>query len=227
MSTADPLLQLELMIAGENKGTWHTNANNVFTQIAEAIALRTTLTFSNADITLTDTTKASNQSRSGVLVLAGTLSAAVNAIIPNRSKTYFVTVTATVGAYSVSIKTSGGAAVTLSSGLTYLVVCDGANGVTAFVQAPGVFVLTNGGQKTSGFTAAVNNRYRCAFSASGTITLPASPSNDDVIVLALTGQGIIYTLNPNGNKINGRTSNLPVDSNQTMILTYDTTNGWA
>jgi hypothetical protein len=87
--------------------------------------------------------------------------------------------------------------------------------------------LTNGGAKTSGFTAAVNTRYNCLFAASGTITLPASATADDVIVLALADSSITYTVDPNSLNMNGATTAIVFPSNNTITLTYSgAAQGW-
>lgn len=313
MSAYDPLLQVELMVAAENPGTWHTNANNVFTQLAEAMTLRTTLTFSSADITLTDTAKASNQSRSGMLVLAGTLTANCNAIIPNRSKSYFVQVTATLGAFTLGMKTSAGTATKFPNQGLYFVICDGAADVTcvpldgtnyaiadgtdtytatcafpvstlragmeftvyftnantgaATLNVNGIgaksivkngssaiavgdiaagmigklvydgtnmqllpakvtstLALSSGGVKTSSFNAAANTRYTTRGSGI-TATGPASPTQDDVIVLVVGANGIYFA--PNGQKINGSTASLYLPAYGTYMITFDATDGWS
>lgn len=90
----------------------------------------------------------------------------------------------------------------------------------------GSLAVTDGGTQAAGFTAASNARYNCVFGASGTITLPAAPTAKDVIVLHLAGN-YVYTLNPNGLKINSSTSNFPMLGNQTVILEYTgATDGW-
>lgn len=87
--------------------------------------------------------------------------------------------------------------------------------------------LVNGGEKTSGFTAAVNTRYTVNFAADGTITGPASATIDDIIVLALGSISVNHTFAPNGLKINGSTANLVLPPQQTITLVYTgATNGW-
>lgn len=86
--------------------------------------------------------------------------------------------------------------------------------------------LADGGEQTSGFTAASNTRYVCRFGASGTITLPAAPSVTDVIALALAGN-YVYTLGRNGLNINSLAADLPVGGNQTLVIEYTgATDGW-
>ena len=90
-----------------------------------------------------------------------------------------------------------------------------------------VLGLGSGGEKTSGFTAAVNTRYWCNFAASGTITLPASATAGDAIMLSLSGASIAYTVDPNGLNMNGATDSIVFPSNNTITLTYNgAAQGW-
>ncbi len=89
-----------------------------------------------------------------------------------------------------------------------------------------------GSIKTTAFTASANEGYFCnTTSAAFTVTLPASPSAGDVIGLkdyANTFDTNNLTLNPNGNKIQGNTSNFVAsDEGLAAILLYvDSTKGW-
>lgn len=87
--------------------------------------------------------------------------------------------------------------------------------------------LTAGAAQTAGFTAAVNTKYVCNFTAAETITLPAAASAGDIIVFALGGTQAV-TLDPNGLRVNGLTSNLFIGGDmQTLMITYTgATNGW-
>lgn len=88
------------------------------------------------------------------------------------------------------------------------------------VHAIPVYGLLVGSTQTSGFTAVSNTRYIVNLAADGTITLPASPTAGDIVRVAVSG-GYVLTLNPNGNKINGSTSNLTVGvDEQTLDITY-------
>lgn len=94
------------------------------------------------------------------------------------------------------------------------------------VPPPATLGLTDGGTKAVGFTAASNTRYNCVLGAAGTITLPPAPTAGDVVCLHLAGN-YLYTLNPNGLKINSSTVNYFLFGNQTVFLEYTgTTDGW-
>ena len=86
--------------------------------------------------------------------------------------------------------------------------------------------------KTSGFTAVAGKGYFCnTTSAAFTVTLPASPSAGDEIILvdyAGTFDTNALTISPNGNKIEGGTSNLRLigDRESVRIVYVDSTQGW-
>ena len=88
--------------------------------------------------------------------------------------------------------------------------------------------LTLSAAKTSGFTAVASNLYPCTFGSSGTITLPSSATVGDTIGLSLGDSTKIYTVAPGGSlKMNGSTASVVFPSNNSYILTYNSTaQGW-
>jgi hypothetical protein len=118
-------------------------------------------------------------------------------------------------------------AIAVSAPLTKTVTSPSGN--EGLALAVGALALTDGGRKTSSFSASSNTRYQVAWSADGTVTLPASPAQGDVINIAVFFSAYVTTINPNGKKINGSTSNLVMGVlSKTFTLTYDATLGdWA
>lgn len=86
--------------------------------------------------------------------------------------------------------------------------------------------------QTTGFTAVAARAYPCnTTSAAFTVTLPASPSvGDQVLLLDYAGTFATnnLTVNPNSNKIQSQTSNVIINgNNEALTLTYiDSTSGW-
>jgi hypothetical protein len=86
--------------------------------------------------------------------------------------------------------------------------------------------------KTTAFTAEANKGYFCnTTSAAFTVTLPASPTAGDVIAIkdyANTFDTNNLTLNANGNKIQGSTTNfdITVEGANSQFIYVDATRGW-
>jgi len=90
-----------------------------------------------------------------------------------------------------------------------------------------VLGLADGGEKTIAFNAGSNTRYQINAAADLTMTLPAAPTLGDVINFGFSG-GFSLTLNPNGGKVNGSTSNFVYPAGEfTDTITYTGTGrGW-
>jgi hypothetical protein len=110
-------LKLELMVTGENAGTWgditNTNLNILQQAIAgyESVALNATtgatLVFSNGVI---------SNGKNAVLNLTGTLTSSVNVIIPDGVEKTYIAKNATTGSYAVTFKTTSGSGATWAAG---------------------------------------------------------------------------------------------------------------
>lgn len=121
-STYDPLLRLELQATGENATTWGTKTNNNLDLIAVAIAGQAVVTVSSADVTLTESNAATDQSRAAILVFTGTMTGNVNIIVPSQSKTY-AAFRQTTGVFNLVIKNATGTGATLPTSGTDIIVC--------------------------------------------------------------------------------------------------------
>lgn len=121
-----PSLRIEQQANGENDTTWGDIANQNFEFIEAAIAGKTTVTFANADYTLTTRFGAADDARSMILVLQGTVTAARNLIIPAQTKMYVVR-NITAGGFSITVKTATGSGVVVANGETRMLISDGSN----------------------------------------------------------------------------------------------------
>jgi hypothetical protein len=105
-------------------------------------------------------------------------------------------------------------------------------GTTGIVSAPFGGTVVWQSVQTANFTAVVGNGYPVNTTSSAiTVTLPASPTAGQKVSLldyAGTAATNNITIAPNGNKIQGSTSNVSITTNrQSVNLVYvDSTQGW-
>ena len=132
MSTYSTNLKIEEIGTGEQAGTWGTTTNNNFQNVFEtAIVGRVTVTFTDADVTLTATNTVNAQDfRNLYLNCTGTNTASRNLIVPTINKNYIVE-NNTTGGYNIVVKTSAGTGITIPNGYKCAVYADGTNVVQA------------------------------------------------------------------------------------------------
>ena len=140
-STYSTSLQLQLIATGEQSGIWGTNTNVNWNLIEQAVAGVQAITMANADYTLTVLNGVSDEARNMVLVVGGTNSAVKDIIAPAVAKVYVV-YNNTAGGYAIRIKTSSGVAVSIPSGSSKIVYCDGTDFYDA-VTKTGIGVITS------------------------------------------------------------------------------------
>jgi len=132
--------------------------------------------------------------------------------------------------------TPNGTGVVKLDGLSYP-TADGSAGQALVTNGSGVLSFATAGiswqsVQTSGFTAVAGRGYPCnTTSAAFTVTLPASPSaGDEVIILDYAGtfDTNALTISPNGNKIEGATSSLQLTGERegARLVYIDSTQGW-
>ena len=109
-------LKLELMVTGENAGTWGdiTNTNLVILQQAisgyQTVALNAT-----TGATLTFTNGALSNGKNAVIELTGTITGNVSVIIPDGIEKTYLVKNNTTGAFTVQIKTTSGTGPTFTT----------------------------------------------------------------------------------------------------------------
>ena len=128
MSTYSSNLKIELIATGDQSGVWGVTTNDNFSNVFEqSIVGRVTVSFSNADVTLTATnTVASQDYRNVYLNCTGTNAASRNLIVPTLNKNYIVE-NNTTGGFSIVVKTSAGTGITIPNGSKCAVYVDGTN----------------------------------------------------------------------------------------------------
>jgi hypothetical protein len=130
-STYSPSLKLTLMGDGDQAGLWGQTTNtNLGTLVEQAITGVVTITMSNANYTLTSFNGVTDEARNAVLVVSGSNSAVRDVIPPVVEKLYTV-VNNTSGGFAIRVIGASGTGVSIPSGITTLVYCDGTNFVEA------------------------------------------------------------------------------------------------
>jgi hypothetical protein len=124
---------------GDNSTTWGQVANTVFDLIDTAVAGISTKATADADVTLTSTSGAANESRAMILKLTGTLTAIRTITVPAVSQVHVIWNACT--GYAISVKASGGSnTVSVGIGEKKFIFCDGTECYDAvgsiYVSAP-------------------------------------------------------------------------------------------
>jgi len=89
-TAATSLLGLALPVTGELSGTWGDTVNNAITSLLDTAVAGTTTLSSDADVTLTTTTLASNQARQAIILWTASGTATRTITAPAQSKVYVV-----------------------------------------------------------------------------------------------------------------------------------------
>lgn len=153
-STYSPSLKLELIGNGDQSGVWGTTTNNnLGTLLEQAITGVQTITMANANYILTNYNGVSDEARNAVLVVQGTNSAVRQVVCPLVNKLYIVS-NQTSGGYDITIGGTTGGAVTIPSGTTAQVYCDGTNFFSSQTGSAGNFDI-NGNLNVDGITTLV------------------------------------------------------------------------
>ena len=137
-NTTSTTLKLTVQATGENSGTWgqFTNTNLLILEQAiggyDAIGVTSgaTLTFSNGVL---------SNGKNQVLKLIGTITGNVNVTIPDGIEKTYIVDNATIGAHTVTFKTSSGSGVTWSATdkTTKIVYTDGTDVIDVPLGIPG------------------------------------------------------------------------------------------
>ena len=159
-SSYSNLLALELMATGEKENTWGDVTNDNLDKIEQKLAGRLAITLAASDYTLTAVNggdgSGSTNPANMFLDCTGTLTANVNIIIPNTTAFYIVkNGCSQTASETVSVKTSGGSALEIPNGETYLVWCNGSDVVeTIEAQVSGTVATATNALQLGGVVAA-------------------------------------------------------------------------
>lgn len=132
-STYSPSLKIELIGDGEQSGTWgQTTNNNLGSLLEQAITGITNVNVTAGDVVLTSFNGAVDEARSAVLNVSGSPGTTRYVTVPNQKKMYLVK---NGSGSTIGIKTASGTAQTLGVNSQSLMVCDGLNNVTSYINS--------------------------------------------------------------------------------------------
>lgn len=122
-------LKLELMVTGENAGTWGDNTNNNLNLIQQAVAGFESLALNDGgNLALVMTDKTISTARNMVIKFTGTLTGASTVTVPDTiEKFYIFDCSAVGGPTNLTIKTASGTGFTLDAAKIYAAYTDGTN----------------------------------------------------------------------------------------------------
>lgn len=124
-SSASTRLRLELQADGENDSTWGSKANTVFQLIEEATdGYLSKSVAGSSNVTLTATNFVSDESRQRILEFTGVLTGNIDVIVPAQEKWYII-FNNTSGAFTLTLKPSGGTGVAVTQGNKGVFYTDG------------------------------------------------------------------------------------------------------
>ena len=128
-STYSTSLRIELQADGENSSTWGSKANNDFNLFEQAIAgVLSKSVAGAADVTLTASNGASDESRNAVHRYTGVLTGNIGVIMPAAVRNWMVS-NETTGSFSLTAKGASGTGTIVPQGSKRIVYFDGTNTV--------------------------------------------------------------------------------------------------
>ncbi len=202
--TASVILNLRLMEDGVTSA-WGEKVDTNMQIIEGAINGTADVSTTGGDTTLDDADYTDDDGKKAVISVTGALVSNANIIIPNTSRRVFV-INNTSGAYTVTVKTSGGAGKAVTQGTAALLHCDGSDNI--------VFL---GAQTVIG-TGAPNDASGAAAS-SVSVTPTGNLAATDAQAALAELQGDIDTINAN------LASYQPLDTDLTTIAGLANTKG--
>ena len=122
-------LKLELMVTGENAGTWGDKTNTNLNLVQQAIAGYESVSLTDlGTVTLTMSNAALSNARNMVLKFTGTLTGASTVTIPDAiEKFYIIDLSAVIGVTNLTIKTVSGTGFTAGEAAIVAAYSDGTN----------------------------------------------------------------------------------------------------
>jgi hypothetical protein len=166
---------LEITLVEASQAQKEVTVNEAVTVLDAALS-EVSIAMTDANYTLSTST-VPQEWQYRVIKLTGALTANRNIVVPTNKKEYTL-VNATSGGYSITLKTSGGTGIAVSSGVTSILRCDGTN-VVAVTPGAGV-----GSGDVSGPGSSTNNNLAVFSGTTGKVIADSGISVDTDTALA-------------------------------------------
>jgi len=224
MATYVNNLRLKEITTGDEDGTWGTSTNTNLELITDGFSYGTKQLSGDANQTFTMPDATADATRGLYLKItsAGALTATREVTLgPNTINKVWIIENATTGGQSITIKQGSGATVEIATTATQMLYADGAGAGAAVAKvasaAGGVsYVTKTANYTTKNLEGVLANTTGGAF----TVTLPASPSAGDQVVIADSGN-VFGTNNciagRNGSTIEGTAADLNLNINGVSV----------
>ena len=236
-------LKLEIMVTGENAGTWGdiTNTNLVLLQQAIGGYQEVSIAGGAQTTALVMSNGALSNARNAVIKLTGTITGNQVVTVPDGIEKTYIIANGTVGAFTVQFKTASGTGITFGATdkSTKEFFADGTNIVdTGTVSETGVQTLTNKTLTTPTLTSPIVNEiddsngneqiiFTATASAVNEITLANAATGNNPVISATGGDtNVGVTLTPKGSlgriTLNGESKVFGMFENAFITTTYIT-----
>jgi hypothetical protein len=243
-------LKLELMVTGENAGTWGDITNTNLVILQQAISGYQTVSLNaTTGATLTFTNGALSDGKNAVIELTGTITGNVSVIIPDGIEKTYLVKNNTTGSFTVQIKTTSGTGPTFAAadkGIK-LVYSNGTNVIDSALQnlssdytptlsanlstnskniqvasTYGIIDENSNEQIKFSTTASATNEITIANAAAGSSPVISATGGDTNVGLTLTPKGDLGRITLNGEaKIFGIFENATITTTFQTTLNYD------
>jgi len=184
-STASGQLRLELMANGEKSSTWGTILNTNLTILEGASSGYVTVSMTAVTVTLSVSDYTLGDYHNAVFKLTGSPVSAATLTVPTYEKVYLIS---NACGQACTVKTSAGTGISVASGATAILFCDGTDIVDLIngaATAASTTTFTNKTIDTAGTnTIKVNGNTLSASAGTATLTFPNS--TDTIVGRATT-----------------------------------------
>jgi len=220
-------LKLELMVTGENAGTWGDKTNTNLNLIQQSVAGYQEIDVASADVTLTMDDAAISNARNMTLKFTGTLAANRTVNFPTGIEKLFNIIDGTDHAgYTLTFKVTSQTGFLLCEGHSYICHANGTDIIKDLEFK--TWRVVSAAETVQAGAQILANTNGGAF----TLTLPASPATGDEV--SVVDQGYDFntnalTIGRNSSNIANAAADLTINTQGagfTLVYSGDATTGW-